>query len=201
MSIVVVAGLASGVGKTTAVAAILQVLRKRGRDVVPVKVARLAGTAAKTDINTVEKLTGSKGLDFSDEPNPIAAVHELQATGKTIIVEGSGGLSVPLIGHKTIADIAAELHAPLVVVSGMAPGAVSLAVQAVEFARACGAKVEGLIGGKLPAGADLQTRLMLMKVSNATNVPFLGSINDGVGNLEAEEFAKLTTTIMLPPQW
>lgn len=201
MKIVVVSGLASGVGKTTAVAAIMRVLQRRGNEVVPVKVARLPQTQTTTDISTLERLTGTKGLDFSAEEDPIQCVRELAETGVTVVVEGSGGLSVPLIEDRTIADIAAELEAPLVVVSGMAPGAVSLAVQAVRFARACGAKVEGLIGGKLPVNADLVTRLMLMKVSNATNVPFLGSIYEGVGDLSSEEFAHTTTTIMLPPNW
>lgn len=201
MSIVVVSGLASGVGKTTAVAAIMRVLQRRGHEVVPVKVARLEHTPAPLDISTIERLTGTAGVDFSEKEDPIAAVRELADTGVTVVVEGSGGLSVPLVGDQTIADIAADLNAPLVVVSGMAPGAVSLAVQAVRFARACGARVEGVIGGKLPTDADLVTRLMLMKVSNATNVPFLGSIYEGVGNLSAEEFAKTTTTIMLPPGW
>ena len=44
MGIVVVSGLASGVGKTTAAAAIVRVLQDRGREVIPVKVARLPST-------------------------------------------------------------------------------------------------------------------------------------------------------------
>lgn len=201
MGIVVVSGLASGVGKTTAAAAIVRVLLDRGRDVVPVKVARLAPRAKTPDIGTITALTGVAGLDLADRADPLAAVQELSEAGRTVVVEGSGGLSVPLIGEKTIADCAAELQAPMVVVSGMMPGAVSLAVQAVQFARSCGAKVEGLLGGKLPAGADLKTRLILVEVAKATGVPFVGSLNDGVGSLGAEAFAHATTTIVLPEQW
>lgn len=199
VGIVVVAGLSSGVGKTTAAAALVRVLQDRGhREVFPVKVARLANHQREGDIGTIEKLTGVKGVDFSDEADPIAAVKRLSDAGKMVVVEGSGGLSVVLRDNMTIADIAAKLEAPLVVVSGMAPGAVSLAVQAVRFARSCGANVIGVLGGKLPAGADLKTRLILMEVSKATGVPFIGSLNDGVGSLAGEAFAQATKTIFLP---
>ncbi|AEX39454.1 Dethiobiotin synthetase [Corynebacterium pseudotuberculosis] len=201
VSVVVVSGLATGVGKTTATAAIVQVLREKGRNVVPVKVARLGTSVAGADIGTIEKLTGIRGKDFSTEEDPLAKVRELSDSGVTVVLEGSGGLSVPLLNGKTIADIAAELNAPMIVVSGMASGAVGLAVQAVAFARACGARVAGLLGGKLPSGADLRTRLTLVEVSRATGVPFLGSLNDGVGSLAPEQFAQALSTIFLPKDW
>ncbi|AKK05873.1 Dethiobiotin synthetase [Corynebacterium mustelae] len=201
MGIIVVSGLASGVGKTTAAAAIVRVLQDRGRNVIPVKVARLQKPHVQMDIGTIKKLTGISGVDFSDDPSPLDRIRDLVKNGRTVVVEGSGGLSVPLRGSATIAHIANRLDAPLVVVSGMDPGAVDLAVAAVRFAHSCGARVEGLLGGKLPAGADLRTRLRLMEVSKATGVPFLGSLNDGVGALGEEAFAQATRTIFLPEHW
>ncbi|OJH99015.1 ATP-dependent dethiobiotin synthetase BioD [Corynebacterium diphtheriae] len=201
VGIVVVSGLASGVGKTTATAAIVKILQAKGRDVVPAKIARLQNLCASPDIGTIEKLTGIRGEDFSQLDDPLVQVCHLSESGKTVVVEGSGGLSVALIGKKTIADIAAELDAPLVVVSGMNRGAVELAVNAVGFARACGANVAGLLGGKLPAGADLRTRLTLVEVSRASGVPFIGSLNDGVGSLGCEPFAEALSTIFIPDEW
>ncbi|GGG67560.1 AAA family ATPase [Corynebacterium pelargi] len=204
MGVIVVSGLSTGVGKTTAAAAIVAVLKARGRDVVPVKVARLQGSLKDPhagDIGTIERLTGIRGLDLSDDPNPLQRVRELVAEGKTVVVEGSGALSIPLLANKTIADIAAELGAPLVVVSGMAEGAVSLAVQAVRFARMCGADVVGVVGGKLPSNADLRTRLKLMEVSNSTGVDFFGSLPDGIGASEPEAFWRYIKTVTLPPSW
>ncbi|MBG9274533.1 AAA family ATPase [Corynebacterium diphtheriae bv. mitis] len=201
VGIVVVSGLASGVGKTTATAAIVKILQAKGRDVVPAKIARLQNLCASPDIGTIEKLTGIRGEDFSQLDDPLAQVRHLSESGKTVVVEGSGGLSVALIGKKTIADIAAELDAPLVVVSGMNRGAVELAVNAVGFARACGANVAGLLGGKLPAGADLRTRLTLVEASRASGVPFIGSLNDGVGSLGCEPFAEALSTIFIPDEW
>lgn len=204
MSIIVVSGLSTGVGKTTATAAIVAVLKARGRDVIPVKIARLQGTRAAAhagDIGTIERLSGIRGLDLSGTPQPLTKVRELSAEGKTVVVEGSGGLSIPLLGHQTIADVAAELDAPLVVVSGMAEGAVSLAVQAVRFARLCGAEVAGVIGGKLPRDADLATRLKLVEVSNNTGAPFFGSLPDGIGSAEPEAFWQFIKTVTLPSNW
>lgn len=200
MSIIVVSGLATGVGKTTATAALVHILHMRGRDVLPVKVARLGHTRS-FDVGTIEKLTGIIGADFSTETNPLAVVEELSARGKTVVVEGSGGLHVPLVKDATIAHIAAQLAAPMVVVSGMDPSAVSVATEAVQFAHACGAKVAGLIGGKLPDDADLRTRLILMQVARETNVPFLGSLRDGIGQLGKDAFAAATETIFLPQHW
>lgn len=201
VGIVVVSGLASGVGKTTATAAIVKILQAKGRDVVPAKIARLQNLCASPDIGTIEKLTGIRGEDFSQLDDPLVQVCHLSESGKTVVVEGSGVLSVALIGKKTIADIAAELDAPLVVVSGMNRGAVELAVNAVGFARACGANVAGLLGGKLPAGADLRTRLTLVEASRASGVPFIGSLNDGVGSLGCEPFAEALSTIFIPDEW
>ncbi|OIS01524.1 dethiobiotin synthetase [Corynebacterium diphtheriae] len=201
VGIVIVSGLASGVGKTTATAAIVKILQAKGRDVVPAKIARLQNLCASPDIGTIEKLTGIRGEDFSQLDDPLVQVCHLSESGKTVVVEGSGGLSVALIGKKTIADIAAELDAPLVVVSGMNRGAVELAVNAVGFARACGANVAGLLGGKLPAGADLRTRLTLVEASRASGVPFIGSLNDGVGSLGCEPFAEALSTIFIPDEW
>ncbi|MHC9555772.1 ATP-dependent dethiobiotin synthetase BioD [Corynebacterium diphtheriae] len=201
VGIVVVSGLASGVGKTTATAAIVKILQAKGRDVVPAKIARLQNLCASPDIGTIEKLTGIRGEDFSQLDDPLVQVCHLSESGKTVVVEGSGGLSVALIGKKTIADMAAELDAPLVVVSGMNRGAVELAVNAVGFARACGANVAGLLGGKLPAGADLRTRLTLVEASRASGVPFIGSLNDGVGSLGCEPFAEALSTIFIPDEW
>lgn len=201
VGIVVVSGLASGVGKTTATAAIVKILQAKGRDVVPAKIARLQNLCASPDIGTIEKLTGIRGEDFSQLDDPLVQVCHLSESGKTVVVEGSGGLSVALIGKKTIADIAAELDAPLVVVSGMNRGAVELAVNAVGFVRACGANVAGLLGGKLPAGADLRTRLTLVEASRASGVPFIGSLNDGVGSLGCEPFAEALSTIFIPDEW
>lgn len=197
--VIVIAGIATDVGKTTAAAAISNLLRSRDRDVVVVKVARLQPRRPLKDIGTIEKLTGVPGIDLSDEPDPIQAVKDLAAQGKTVVVEGSGGLHVPLLGEDTIAHVAARLDAPLVVVSGMTQDAVDLAVEAVNFARSCGANVIGVLGGKLPRGADLKTRLMLMQVSRATGVPFIGSIKEGAGNLDnVDEFEHQLSTIHLP---
>ncbi|MCS4489405.1 AAA family ATPase [Corynebacterium sp. ES2794-CONJ1] len=196
MPALVVSGLASGVGKTTAAAAIVKVLKDRGEDVIPAKVAALS--AWTPDIGTIERLTGIKGKDFSQDPDPIASVRELIDAGKTVVVEGSGGLDVELFGAKTIAHIAADLNAPLIVVSGMDEQAVKIALRAVDFATACGATVGGLLGGKLPLGADLKTRLILMDAVARTGVPFLGSLQDGIGSLGPDAFAEATRTIYLP---
>ncbi|MDO4928574.1 MAG: AAA family ATPase [Corynebacterium sp.] len=199
MGIIVVAGLGTGVGKTTATAAITHILQKSGRQVIPGKLRNFEGDVS--DLKTIERLTGVPGEDFAASPDPLTRVKELSDAGNTVVIEGAGGISEPLLGVLTIADIAAELDAHLLVVSGHAKGALNLAVQAVRFARICGAQVSGVLGGALPSGADLQTRLRLMEVSKETKVPFLGSMQAGMEDLDRESFGQAAEHLMMAERW
>lgn len=198
MGIVVVAGLSPGVGKTTAAAAIASVLSARKRTVAACSLSWQESHAA---LREIERLGDARGVKLSLADNPYASIQRLAQEYDSVVLEGGPGLSTPVVADDTLADVAAKLQAPMVVVSGNAPGAVTLAVQAVRFAHACGADVQGVVGGRLPRHADLETRLMLMEVSDYTGVPFLGSLPDGIGKLSCERFQALMATVALPHGW
>lgn len=205
--IIMVTGTGTDVGKTIATAALVSVLRDRGRDVVPVKPVQTGEPAGSGDMVSVEKLTGVAGVEFTRYPEPLAPniaarragraqldrdelvsrLRELDGPERTVLVEGAGGLLVRLADGFTLADVASDVGAPLIVVTSLGLGSLNAAELTVEAARARGLEVLGLIGGSLPAEPDLATRENLAELPRVTGVPLLGSLPAGLGR--ASDFA------------
>ncbi|MBP1157518.1 MULTISPECIES: dethiobiotin synthase [unclassified Paenibacillus] len=68
----------------------------------------------------------------------------LQADGP-LLVEGAGGLIVPLTEHCLVADLAAVLNLPLLIVARPKLGTVNHTLLTVEYARQRGLRVAGVI--------------------------------------------------------
>lgn len=112
-----------------------------------------------------------------------------------VLVEGAGGLLVRLADDFTLADIAADLGAPLIIVTSMGLGSLNAAELTVEAARTRGLQILGLIGGSLPTEPDLATQLNVEEMPKVTGAPLLGCLPAGVGQLSAPEFADRTSTV------
>ena len=82
----------------------------------------------------------------------IAAAHDLT------LIEGAGGLLVPLAPGVTFADLAARLAVPLLVVVGSRLGAINHALLTMRYARSMGLHVLGYIVNFLKPEADLAER-------------------------------------------
>ena len=100
-----------------------------------------------------------------------------------VLVEGASGLLVRLADDLTLADIASDLGAPIVIVTSMGLGSLNAAELTVEAAHNRGLKVLGLIGGSLPTEPDLATRLNVEEMPQVTGVPLLICLPAGVGQL------------------
>ncbi len=92
---------------------------------------------------------GAATLAGCPQPPPIAALaatlRELVAGADLGLVEGAGGLLVPYDEHEDLADLAAELEAPLLVVAPDALGTLSHTLSLVACARARGLPVTALV--------------------------------------------------------
>ncbi|MFD5868757.1 ATP-dependent dethiobiotin synthetase BioD [Corynebacterium sp. NPDC060344] len=208
MTILCITGTGTDVGKTIATAAIAGLVRSCGREVVVVKPAQTGfpGTGAVLgrggDLDDVERLTGVTDLHgFARYPEPMAPlaaarragmptlrlddaarrIRALDGPGRTVLVEGAGGLLVRLgadggpesgadggaeyaaragerIGAARewgLPDLAAALPcAKTVVVTSLGLGSLNTAELTVEVARGRGMDVIGLIGGSLPVPGD-----------------------------------------------
>jgi dethiobiotin synthetase len=103
----------------------------------------------------------------------VEAVEELRASTDGVLVEGSGGLLVPLNDEHTFADLALALGLPLVVVCRPGLGTINHAALTVEAARRRGLEVAGLvINGvtRKPGLAERTNRAELARIAPVIDV-------------------------------
>jgi dethiobiotin synthetase len=150
----------TGAGKTQLARGLTLAARRRGRRVVAVKpietgcdplpadALALAAACGRPELardaafhRGRAALSPHAALLGGEPPVPPldALVSRIRALGEgadDIVVEGAGGLLVPLDAHRTMADLAAALGYPVCIVAPDALGVLSHALTAVESARA-----------------------------------------------------------------
>ena len=169
-----VTGTDTGVGKTYLAAAIVRDLRARGVRAGAYKPA-CSGSERGPDGGTrwadVDALAGALGPGADVErvcpqrfhaplAPPVAAREEGRAVdagllragarwwegrAEALIVEGAGGLLSPLAESESVADLAAELGFPLLVVARLGLGTINHTLLTVEAARRRGLRVAGVV--------------------------------------------------------
>jgi len=82
-------------------------------------------------------------------PRIRAAYDELAAQADVVLVEGVGGLLVPLSEHKDAADLAVALDLPLILVVGMRLGCINHALLTLEAIAARGLKLAGWVANRV----------------------------------------------------
>lgn len=198
--IVLITGTNTDVGKTYATAEIARQAVAAGKKVMVIKPAQTGEPEGHGDIFTIRALVPEVDTqEFIRYPEPLsphlaakrAGMEELdlhEVAGKIrsiaaeydcVLVEGAGGLLVRIAHDWTIADLAVELEAPLIIVTGTRLGSLNSAELSVEAATARGIRVEGLIGGRVSQNPDLAEQLNCEELGPLTGVPYLGSIPEG----------------------
>ncbi|HEV2075664.1 MAG TPA: dethiobiotin synthase [Thermoleophilaceae bacterium] len=76
------------------------------------------------------------------------------ARADALVVEGVGGLLVPLASGYLVRDLAAELGLPLVVAARTGLGTINHTLQTVEAARAAGLEVQGVVMTPWPTSPE-----------------------------------------------
>ncbi len=84
----------------------------------------------------------------------IEAHHNLAARYQVVIVEGAGGLMVPLSDNYTLVDLIKQLKLPLVIVARANLGTINHTALTVSCAQSQGIRVEGIILNHTQAGND-----------------------------------------------
>jgi dethiobiotin synthetase len=194
-----VVGTDTGVGKTVVTAALVHALRAHGRDVgvyKPVQSGQLAddpaGDAATlVRLGDVAATPGEVcGYAFARPLAPLVAarregravevgavlerVRELQARFETLLVEGAGGLLVPLGEGLTVADLAGRLGFPLAVVARPGLGTVNHTALTVAVARARGLVVAGVVLNGCHEGLDESVADNPALIEEIANVSVIG---------------------------
>lgn len=109
------------------------------------------------------------------EPQKIIEIFKhTAATHDFTIVEGAGGLLVPLVGRYTFADLARDLHLPLLVVVGSKLGALNHTLLTLHVAQSLALPVVGYIVNHPTPTSDIAIQTNTSVLANLTDTPCLG---------------------------
>jgi dethiobiotin synthetase len=200
----------TGVGKTVVTAGLAAALARKGVDVGVMKpfatgARRVRGRLVSDDARFLQRAAGVD--DPLDLINPIclepplapsiasrvarkpidlpavwSAWRTLRARHSTMIVEGVGGLLVPLLTGFTVAHLARRLKLPLLIVARPTLGTINHTALTVHAARSFGLRIAGIVVNHAvrvrsgpaertnPSAIEAETGVPILAV-----VPFLGS--------------------------
>ena len=198
-----ITGTDTGVGKTYVTELLARALRRAGLDTVALK------PVCSGDRGDAEILRAACDGELElDEVNPLwfqepvapylAARHEgrsvsipaleswfrsVSAGRRSVLVEGAGGWLVPIAAEKLMADLAAALALPVIVVVANRLGCINHALLTIESIRSRGLKCRGLILNSMAreSASGLENRALLEEF---TDVPILFEITPGQREIE-----------------
>lgn len=211
MSVLVVTGTGTGVGKTIVTAALAALARDRGSRVAVVKPGQ-TGVAPDEigDLDDVRRLAlvddlheharfpdplapaaaaRVSGLPALDVRGSIAAVRALADDRDLVLVEGAGGLLVRFDDDgATLADWARELGAPVLVVAHPSLGTLNHTALTLEALAHRGLALGGVVLGSWPVEPDLAERCNIRDLETLAARPLAGALPEGAGALDPVEF-------------
>ncbi|MBD9730274.1 ATP-dependent dethiobiotin synthetase BioD [Streptomyces sp. H28] len=211
MAVLVVSGTGTEVGKTVVTAAVAAAALAAGRSVAVLKAAqtgvppgepgdvgevlRLAGpvTAAETRRYpeplapaTAARRAGRAAVrphDVAERAAALAAGHDL------VLVEGAGGLLVRFdAAGGTLADAAALLSAPVLVVASAGLGTLNATELTVRELDRRGLEAPGVVIGSWPGAPGLAERCNLADLPDVSGLPLLGAVPEGAAARPPDAF-------------
>ena len=106
----------------------------------------------------------------------LAAARALAARHAALVVEGAGGLVVPLTPRETYADLAVALGLPVLVVARAGLGTVNHTALTVEALRARGLAIAGVVLNRIAPGDDASVPYNAAEIERLTGVRVLASL-------------------------
>lgn len=224
--ILVISGTGTGVGKTIVTAAIAALARAAGRSVAVVKPAQTGvrdddpGNCDVPDVDTVTRLSGVTDTHelarFPDPLSPEAAarvsglppldvsaaadyIAKLAAERDLVLVEGAGGLLVRYDpAGRTLADLAAAVDAPVLVVAAAGLGTLNHTALTREALSARGLADAGVVIGSWPRDPGLADEQNLADLPVAAGAPLAGILPEGAGALNPGDFLRVARDGLAP---
>jgi dethiobiotin synthetase len=211
VSVLVVTGTGTGVGKTVVTAAVAALAAARGSRVAVVKPGQTGVDATEPgDLAEVRRLAGVTDLHelarYPDPLSPAAAarhsgldpldlrwaadrVRQLADDRDLVLVEGAGGLLVRYDEEgATVADLAHELAADVLVVVEPSLGTLNHTALTLEAMAHRGLALAGVVIGAWPAEPDLACRSNVRDLETLAARPLAGALPAGAGSLDGAEF-------------
>ena len=212
MTVLVVTGTGTEVGKTVVTAALASAARQAGIDVVVCKPVQTGTDDGDDDLAEVARLSGVTELvNLARYPQPLAPVAAAEHAGMALptgdqivqlirgvdrpgrltLVEGAGGLLVELsAAGVTLRDLTVKLGAAALVVATAELGTLNHTALTLESLAAHKVSCAGLAIGSWPA------RPGLVETSNRSALgrlaPVRAALPAGAGSMSADDFAVLS---------
>ena len=203
-----ITGTDTNVGKTIVTACLLTINQKRGIDTGVMKPIE-TGVSQECSSDAKFLLTVSGNQDPLDQVCPVRLkptaaplqaaritgqvldinfilenFSKLQAKYDQILVEGIGGLLVPLTSDYSISDLIKDMKLPLIIVSRFSLGTINHTLLTVKAAQETGVEIAGIIlnhsEDRPLSEIELGQASLIQELSNVTilgECPFLGSVS------------------------
>ncbi len=200
-----ITGTDTGVGKTVVAGGLAAMLKSKGVDVGVMKPVATGGKEIDGRVVSDDALFLMDIIDCPDPydlVNPICLVpalaptvaarlsnkvinmetvwnsfEVLRARHEFMIIEGIGGLLVPLSDNFYVADMAKRMNLPLIIVSKPGLGAINHTLLTVTCARNKGLKIEGIIINNPNETCEaMAEKTNPFEIENCSGIPILGII-------------------------
>jgi dethiobiotin synthetase len=189
---VLVTGTDTGVGKTWVTAALAAACVRGGRRVAVLKAAqtgpdddaawiaaRVPGITVRTALRYAAAVAPAVAARLEGAPEPsldaiAEAARQLRNDADGVIVEGSGGLLVPISERETFANLALALGLPLLIVARPGLGTLNHTALTVEVARSRRLEIAGVVVCGTRSDPDVAERTNLIELERIA--PVLGTL-------------------------
>ncbi|SFN85446.1 ATP-dependent dethiobiotin synthetase BioD [Nocardia asteroides NBRC 15531] len=220
MSVLLISGTSTDVGKTVVTAALAAAATAAGRSVAVCKPAQTGIAPGEPgDLAEVARLSGvTRTVELARYPEPLApdtaarragmpllsltdtvAAVDAQRDADLVLVEGAGGLLVRM-GEFTLLDLAQKLGAPVLVVAAAGLGTLNHSELTTRTLAAAGVPCAGLVIGSWPADPDLAARCNHDDLPRVTETRLVGTIPEGAGRWDRTRFTAAAPS-WFAPDW
>lgn len=221
-----ITGTDTGVGKTIASASIAMLLRRMGHSVGVMKPVTSGCIERDGQLisEDAELLCFGAGVPVTPDCTPYLlraplapsvsasqdgvrinfqvikeAYDRLAQKHEFVIVEGAGGLMVPLAGGLLVADLALHLGLPIAVVARPNLGTVNHTLLTTFTARTLGLKVKGVIVNRYPDTPDQAESYAPHMIDSLSGSQLLGLFPEIQGADERETVTRITDHLLQQP--
>lgn len=208
MSGLFVTGTDTGVGKTFVASALATALRARGRRVGVVKPVETGVVCEPEDALALRAAAGDpaplddvcpyrlraplapavaarlEGVRI-DVDHLVALIERRSREVDVLLVEGAGGLLVPIAGRITWAELAARLALPLLIVAANRLGTVNHCALTARAAATAGLRVHGFVLSQPTPQTDESAATNADTIASLTGLPVLAVLSHGASPADA----------------
>ncbi|MFI8348380.1 dethiobiotin synthase [Streptomyces sp. NPDC085596] len=224
MPVLVITGTGTEIGKTMVTAAVAAAALAAGHSVAVLKPAQTGVRPdERGDADEVARLAGPvTARELARYPDPLApataarrsslppvrphdvaeAAAKLATDHDLVLVEGAGGLLVRFDPEGgTLADAAALLDAPVLLVAPAALGTLNATELTARELRRRELELTGVVIGSWPASPDLATRCNVTDLPEVAGADLLGALPQGTGSLPPTDFRTRAPGWLAPRLW